>query len=859
MSNQATRVKETELLLHAIHDPSFTTNILSLGVPYLINHPVLSLLASTVVRYYASNKELLTESTFSSHIEDYINMQNRKNEINHEPTLDGKQSAKIIAVGKKLFNAKPDMSNTMLDELTSYIRLQLTNNAILDEVSNTKGNLSERVQKRMDAINAIDLRDDKVEYLDVFNDIEKKKKLYDRFAKGRVPSGLKPFDLVTGGGLEKQQVGMIAGPQGLGKAQPYSENVMTPQGVVKMGNLHVGDKVYNRFGKQTTITNIFEKGKLDVYRVETTDGRVIKVNDEHLFSYFSKKRNGKSHLITKTLREMIDAGVIKKDRNNKPHHRYAIPINQAIEYPEVPVDYDPYTVGALIGDGSLTSKVTYISADEHKYFILDNIVRNNEVLENWKRNSDKNYTCVFTMKNKEGSHGRFIANNNDINLPDSIQKYTHLKKIPDELVHGSIKQREDVIRGLFDTDGSAYFKKDRNNAIHVGYSGTSEKLVDQILEVLHSLGYLASKHVDKRIYAYGGNCFTITVKGKSDSLAKLFTPNSLKYNKCIEANDPKNVNYDRTYIDTVTKLDYKEQMRCIMVNDEEHLYVSGSYFVSHNTAFLTNLSYYYSVVSNHNVLHISLEELENDQNLRFDRIMTNSSMHDVFDEEGHATKDFFNKVDKTYSKLKDKQVGRLIFEKHPTHTLTVEDLDARISYLENSLDLKFDVLILDYADLLNFGNGGFDSAYVSNAGEYLFEELSRLAQIHDIVIITGSQLNRGSSQAETLDMSLLQGSYKKKNVIAFGATINATPEEKKQGYVRLYLDKVRNDYGFDDQFMYLKYDKNSMKLHAENDSQIEEHKALVSQGISTKRPRVSKENKTDSMIDVLNKSIEEGL
>ena len=494
MSNQATRVKETELLLHAIHDPAFTTNILSLGVPYLINHPVLSLLASTVVRYYASNKELLTESTFSSHIEDYINMQNRKNEINHEPTLDGKQSAKIIAVGKKLFNAKPDMSNTMLDELTSYIRLQLTNNAILDEVSNTKGNLSERVQKRMDAINAIDLRDDKVEYLDVFNDIEKKKKLYDRFAKGRVPSGLKPFDIVTGGGLEKQQVGMIAGPQGLGK-----------------------------------------------------------------------------------------------------------------------------------------------------------------------------------------------------------------------------------------------------------------------------------------------------------------------------------------------------------------------------TAFLTNLSYYYSVVSNHNVLHISLEELENDQNLRFDRIMTNSSMHDVFDEEGHATKDFFNKVDKTYSKLKDIQVGRLIFEKHPTHTLTVEDLDARISYLENSLDLKFDVLILDYADLLNFGNGGFDSAYVSNAGEYLFEELSRLAQIHDIVIITGSQLNRGSSQAETLDMSLLQGSYKKKNVIAFGATINATPEEKKQGYVRLYLDKVRNDYGFDDQFMYLKYDKNSMKLHAENDSQIEEHKSLVSQGISTKRPRVSKENKTDSMIDVLNKSIEEGL
>ena len=493
MSNQATKVKETELLLHAIHDPNFTTNILSLGVPYLITHPILSLIANTVVRYYSTNKELLTESTLSSHIENYINQQNHKNDINHEPTFDGKQSAKIISVGKYLFNKEPDMSTGMLDELTSYIRLQLTNNAILDEVSNSNGNLSERVQKRMDRINSIDLRDDKIEYLDVFNDIDKKKELYGRFLRDRVPSGLKPFDMATGGGLEKQQVGMIAGSQGLGK-----------------------------------------------------------------------------------------------------------------------------------------------------------------------------------------------------------------------------------------------------------------------------------------------------------------------------------------------------------------------------TAFLTNLSYYYSVVSNHNVLHISLEELENDQNLRFDRIMTNSSMHDVFDGEGHATQEFYNKLDKTYTKLKSKQVGRLIFEKHPTHTLTVEELDARITFLEDKLNLKFDVLILDYADLLNFGNASFDSAYVSNAGEYLFEELSRLAQVHNLVVITGSQLNRGSAQAETLDMSLLQGSYKKKNVIAFGATINATPEEKKQGYVRLYLDKVRNDYGFDDQFMYLKYDKHSMRVHAETPSQIEEHKAVVSQGISGNRPRVSKENKKDSMIDVLNKVIEEG-
>lgn len=857
MLENATRVKEKQILIRAIHDSYFTKTVLSKNVSALINNPNLQLMANVLVRYYATNTEPLSLETFNLKLENYVNLTNRKREQSHQPIIDGELLNQYFVATKVLYNAQPDTSDEMLDSLTSYIRENLTNYAILEEATNKSSNLSERVEKRMNDINAINLRGEETKYIDILNDVDIKTELYKKFNTGRVPSGLKPFDVLTGGGLEKGQVGMIAGPQGGGKAQPYSENVMTPQGVVKMGNLHVGDKVYNRFGKQTTITNIFEKGKLDVYRVETTDGRVIKVNDEHLFSYFSKKRNGKSHLITKTLREMIDAGVIKKDRNNKPHHRYAIPINQAIEYPEVPVDYDPYTVGALIGDGSLTSKVTYISADEHKYFILDNIVRNNEVLENWKRNSDKNYTCVFTMKNKEGSHGRFIANNNDLNLPDSIQKYTHLKKIPDELVHGSIKQREDVIRGLFDTDGSAYFKKDRNNAIHVGYSGTSEKLVDQILEVLHSLGYLASKHVDKRIYAYGGNCFTITVKGRSDSLAKLFTPNSLKYNKCIEANDPKNVNYDRTYIDTVTKLDYKEQMRCIMVNDEEHLYVSGSYFVSHNTAFLTNLSYYYAMVSKKNVLHISLEELDNDQNLRFDRIITDSGMKDVFDKEGNARQDYLNKMKTTYREMDKSQYGKLIFEKHMTHTLTVDDLDNRIKVIEREAKVKFDVLILDYADLLKFKKGNFDAASVSNAGEDLFEELTRIAQEHEIVIMTGAQLNRGVADSDTLTMELVQGSYKKKNVIAFGATINATREEKQQGYVRLYLDKVRNDYGFEDRFLYMQYDRKTMKLHAESADQVEEHKALVSQGISPNRnTNVKKEDKTDTMMDVINKAME---
>nr|YP_009227180.1 putative mature peptide [Lactobacillus phage LfeInf] len=44
---------------------------------------------------------------------------------------------------------------------------------------------------------------------------------------------------------------LLSADNGSGKAQPYSERVMTPSGVTTMGQLKVGDYVYNRFGKSS--------------------------------------------------------------------------------------------------------------------------------------------------------------------------------------------------------------------------------------------------------------------------------------------------------------------------------------------------------------------------------------------------------------------------------------------------------------------------------------------------------------------------------------------------------------------------------------------------------------------------------
>ena len=71
---------------------------------------------------------------------------------------------------------------------------------------------------------------------------------------------------------------------GLGKEQPYSEPVLTPEGYVNMRDLRVGDYVVARNGKKTKVLNIYEQGEKDVYKVTFSDGTYTRCGLEHLWT-----------------------------------------------------------------------------------------------------------------------------------------------------------------------------------------------------------------------------------------------------------------------------------------------------------------------------------------------------------------------------------------------------------------------------------------------------------------------------------------------------------------------------------------------------------------------------------------------
>lgn len=85
----------------------------------------------------------------------------------------------------------------------------------------------------------------------------------------------------------------------------------------------------------------------------------------------------------------------------------------------------------------------------------------------------------------------------------------------------SYKQRLDLLRGLLDTDGCA-----QEN--HAEYYTVSEKLANDVVELVHSLGGYASKGTKKSCYLYKGEkregklCYRILIQFSSES-EKIFS------------------------------------------------------------------------------------------------------------------------------------------------------------------------------------------------------------------------------------------------------------------------------------------------------------------------------------------------
>ena len=362
--------------------------------------------------------------------------------------------------------------------------------------------------------------------------------------------------------FEGKEVQILLANAGTGKGNWVECKVPTPQGIRRFGDLKEGDYVFDRLGFPTKILKVYPRGFMDAYKVTLSDGRSTVVSLDHLWNVYRGAYS--KEIYTLELGQMLSEGVRKED--NRPNRvlgnpRFYVPSHCARQHEEKKVTVDPYVYGAFIGNGCLTSDYLEFSSDDEETVNKVALLMGFD----YKKRSVHNYTWDFF---KNGRHVR---------TTDYFTKaYAKDKYIPDCYKYNSIQTRWELLRGLFDTDGSAVLSEGR---LHVSYSTISKRLAEDIKEVLNSLGIVSHIYEDKRDSK--NICYNVNVNTTKENKCLLFSL-TRKNRICKQASENRR-HYDRVAIRSIEKLPEKLEINCIYVDNEEHLYQCDDGIVTHNT------------------------------------------------------------------------------------------------------------------------------------------------------------------------------------------------------------------------------------------------------------------------------------
>lgn len=385
------------------------------------------------------------------------------------------------------------------------------------------------------------------------------------------------FNTICRGGRKGKLYLRSAGTS-VGKAAPNYTKIPTPNGWTTVGEIKVGDYLFDRHGKPTKVLAVYpQKEKKQIYKVYFKSGRVAECCNEHLWSYYSNLNDkNPNKLITSTLQEIIDNP--KGLKNNKGAYRWSIPVCEPVQYSEKMLPIKPYIMGLILGDGSFRYKesnksFSFSSNDEE----LVKSIAINMGYNSYKKYKGNDYSWYFESNFK--NHKNVWVEDILKDYPELWDKKSEDKFIPKEFLYGSVEQRFDLLAGLLDTDGSI----DKKGSIN--FTTISLALRDNVIELCESLGMTCSYLVDKRTEKYTtGECYRVDIKAKPEVKRYMF---KLKRKREIVekylSNNKRKERRDRDAIVKIEATGKYTDMTCFYVDNEEHLFLMNDFITTHNT------------------------------------------------------------------------------------------------------------------------------------------------------------------------------------------------------------------------------------------------------------------------------------
>lgn len=332
--------------------------------------------------------------------------------------------------------------------------------------------------------------------------------------------------------------------------QPLWSKILTPKGFINMGEVDVGMEICGTNGSIQTVVDIFPKGEKEIYNVRFSNGRMAQCCEDHLWSVTTHW--GKS--MTIPLKDMMD-DFCKTTNEGFNNYKYYAPVT-FVEFisDQENMPLDPYLVGLLIGDGSLSGRVIEISLGKQKEHILNKIKLPDGLSMSVNYVDNRNYFRVkINGRTPEG-----------LSLADLLAKIglfgttSDDKHIPKSYLYSSKVHREMLLQGLLDTDGHT------NKRGLFEFSTVSSRLVQDFRSLVWSLGKVTTLHVHSR---------------END-------PDSYSDKPIYRMSELVGYKHGAKIIGIEPTGNFTE-MQCIKVSNFDNLYITDDFLVTHNTTSAT--------------------------------------------------------------------------------------------------------------------------------------------------------------------------------------------------------------------------------------------------------------------------------
>ena len=332
--------------------------------------------------------------------------------------------------------------------------------------------------------------------------------------------------------------------------QPLYSKVLTPTGWTTMGDLKIGDKICGTNKTIQEVIAIYPKGEKKIYNVIFDGERVVECCEDHLWNVFLSNRGTNKTLTT---RQLIDSNKISKiQKDGSTTYGFYTP-KAIVEFEEVNFSelLDPYLVGLLLGDGSLSGAGSIeLSIGFKKEHVIEKIILPEGLSLTITKDDIKH---AFRIKLK-GIDNRGRTAKEIVEKLGLLGVKSETKFIPKKYLYSSYEQRLQLFQGLLDTDG---YINDRGL---FEFSTISKQLADDFLELVLSLGKetkISTHNRDKDLDSYSNT-----------PIYRLYERKGYKYGiKLI----------------SIEETDKFTEMKCIKVSNSDHLYITDNYIITHNT------------------------------------------------------------------------------------------------------------------------------------------------------------------------------------------------------------------------------------------------------------------------------------